>query len=197
MSNTLAYSVERISNCLVVRGPIPIADFAALMKTMPSDSVLSTTLSKRYCATFVSGRPDDLKALLKIAPLAPLPPDAAGLPLSAQAWLQQGERGSSSEAMFDAAFGRHMAARRAGATCAPSDPSDLARCRRLVESVGEVREEFAAIARLSPVWQRIITDWDTLCATMDEEAPDWRSGTGSAERTYALLRHFNDQHESK
>lgn len=45
----------------------------------------------------------------------------------------------------------------------PYDMSDFGRCRRLVESVGGVRERLPMVADVSPVWRRIVQRWDDIC----------------------------------
>lgn len=43
------------------------------------------------------------------------------------------------------------------------------------------------MAELGTQWAATIGAWDELCRIMDEEAPDWRDGRGTASRTYARL----------
>jgi hypothetical protein len=31
-----------------------------------------------------------------------------------------------------------------------------------------------------PIWGTLVEHWDALCATMDEEAPEWRNGKSTA-----------------
>jgi hypothetical protein len=69
----------------------------------------------------------------------------------------------------------------------PRDPDDLRRCRLLVEQVPMIKACLPNMASCSSVWARIVAQWNELCSLMDAEAPDWRSGRGSAPKTYALL----------
>jgi hypothetical protein len=97
-------------------------------------------------------------------------------------WLMHGQRGLSSEAMVAHIMGT------GGSADHPYDPSDLGRCRLLVEQVPMIRFNLKHMADCSPVWARIIANWDELCALMDEEAPQWRCGIGGAPKTYQLLK---------
>ena len=69
----------------------------------------------------------------------------------------------------------------------PLDPSDLRRCRLLVEAVPVIAERLQEMATCSPTWARIVAHWDELCSLMDSEAPDWRHMRGRAPKTYSLL----------
>jgi hypothetical protein len=97
-------------------------------------------------------------------------------------WLMHGQRGLSSEAMVAYITGT------GGSADHPYDPSDLGRCRLLVEQVPIIRMNLKRMADCSPVWAQIIAHWDELCSLMDEEAPEWRRGVGGAPMCYALLR---------
>ena len=65
--------------------------------------------------------------------------------------------------------------------------ADLRRCRLLMERVPEIAERFPRMASHSLEWAALVARWDALCRMMDEEAPKWRDGTGSASHTYALM----------
>lgn len=108
------------------------------------------------------------------------------LPAGAADWLRTGERGISSEAIFSHLSGIPVSGR--WGLRAPQDPSDLRRCRLLLEAVPAFRAELHRMAEVSEEWTALVERWDELCATMDEEAPEWREGRGSAPETYALMR---------
>lgn len=183
-----SYSVETIENCQILRGSIPINVVVAITKDLPRGALVHTRLAKQFGATLVAGMPDDLARLAKVAPPMPLPPGAHRLPTPAIEWLQYGERGASSEAMFDALFDGHFASNKEESTAAPSDADDFSRCRKLAEALPDCKDRFDRVAALSPTWAGIVAAWDSLCATMDAEAPEWRSGKGTGKQTYAALR---------
>jgi hypothetical protein len=97
-------------------------------------------------------------------------------------WLLYGERGSSSEAMVAHITGTGKKVNH------PYDPSDLRRCRLLVEQVPSIRISLSKMASCSAVWSRIIEHWNELCELMDQEAPNWRQCKGSSPKTYELMR---------
>jgi hypothetical protein len=100
-------------------------------------------------------------------------------------WLANGERGISSNTMVT-----HLTGINAVGDSSPShprDPADLRRCRLLMERVPEIAERFPRMASHSLEWAALVARWDALCRMMDEEAPKWRDGTGSASHTYALM----------
>jgi hypothetical protein len=102
-------------------------------------------------------------------------------------WLAFGERGVSSETIVG-----HLTGKQFGrlAPSYPYDPSDLRRCERLLREVPLARLAFPGMASCSPVWARLVAEWDTLIATMEEEVPGCMDGhvRGSAPRTYALMK---------
>lgn len=108
------------------------------------------------------------------------------LPAGATEWLRSGERGISSNAIFDHLTG--LPVRGGWSPWTPSDPDDLRRCRLLLEAVPEFRSGLPRMAEVSAGWAALVARWDELCATMDAESPNWREGRGSAPRTYALMQ---------
>ena len=71
---------------------------------------------------------------------------------------------------------------------APADPADLAGCRKLLDAVPEFKARLNEMASASERWGRLITEWDSLCALMDKEAPEWNKAHGTAPETYARMR---------
>lgn len=107
------------------------------------------------------------------------------MPAGAEEWLRTGERGLSSEAIFERLTGIPLGSR--WLAVYPLDSWDLRRCRLLLEVVPAFRDRLGEMAGACPVWARIVAGWDELCALMDEEAPSWRDGQW-APRTYDLMR---------
>jgi len=106
---------------------------------------------------------------------------------SAVLWLADGERGSSSNTIFQHLTGVSAAGRWGIST--PSDPDDLRRCRLLLEQVPEFKEQFAKMKTCSEVWARLVDEWDELCALMDEECEGWPPKFGSsAQLTYKRMK---------
>jgi hypothetical protein len=109
------------------------------------------------------------------------------MPPGAIEWLRSGERGVSSEAIFEHLTGVPVGDRW-GSTY-PADSWDLRRCRLLLEAVPAFRLRLGEMSGACSVWARLVARWDELCALMDEEAPDWRDGQW-APRTYDLMRNL-------
>lgn len=102
-------------------------------------------------------------------------------------WLGNGERGTSSEFIVQHLTGLRAPGR--WGICAPSDPDDLRRCRLLLEAVPELAPRIGEMASASGVWAELVEIWDALCATMDSEAPGWRTGHGgNCPKTFRMMR---------
>jgi hypothetical protein len=114
------------------------------------------------------------------------------LPDGADEWLRSGARGISSEAIFSHLTGL-MISRRAQMG-PPGDPDDMRRCRLLLEQVPTFRADLHRMGEVSKRWEAIVARWDEGCALMDEEAPNWRQGYGTAARTADLMFRIDRQY---
>lgn len=99
-------------------------------------------------------------------------------------WLAQGERGVSSEAIVRHITGINVGSRR-WFPDNPSDPDDLRRCILLLEAVPELRMGFDKLRAASPVWEKLVDNWDELVALFYEEVPN---RNGYAPRTYKRMK---------
>ncbi len=99
----------------------------------------------------------------------------------AQAWLEHGERGISSETIFSHLTGLKIR----GDYSHPADPSDLLRCRKLLLAVPEFQHQFHRMSELSPTWHALVEHWETLCKMLDVECPTW---SGTAANTYKRMK---------
>ena len=103
------------------------------------------------------------------------------------AWLANGRRGTSSNTIFTHITG--IDALGIWPPAPPADPDDMTRCRRLLEACPEIAREFHRMSTASDVWARLVDTWDSLCALMDEEAPDWREGgSWDCPKTYEQMK---------
>lgn len=102
-------------------------------------------------------------------------------------WLASGERGESSNTMVTHLTGIN-AHRPNGRNTEPHDSGDLNRCRKLLEQVPELQPLLTKMATCSGPWAQLVAHWQELCDLMDEEAPRWRDGEGSAKKTYDRMR---------
>ena len=101
-------------------------------------------------------------------------------------WLANGERGISSNTMFTVLTG--IDALNGWRYDHPHDPDDLKRCRLLLERCPQLKNVFFEMEKVSKTWALLVSDWDNLCKTMDEECPEWRNGKGSAPKTYEMMK---------
>lgn len=118
----------------------------------------------------------------------------AGLPEDVTAWLQTGERGTSSETIVEVMEGLPPGtitgrnSRHQGSNY-PSDPADLRRCLLLLQAVPRYRPRLHELAMLSAPWTALIVHWAELEALIQEEIPGVISAGahGKAPLTFRLM----------
>lgn len=170
-------------------GPAPINFLSNASALCGKDAILDTGVARMAGASFAVGSPAALavlKAKLEDGALAAERAANPGLSPEATAWLACGERGVSSNTIFEHLTGISAVGEWGGSH--PRDPSDFGRCRLLLERVPELVPLLPRMAEVSPVWAALVAGWDSLCATMDAECPNWRSGRGSALKTYKMMQ---------
>jgi hypothetical protein len=171
-------------------GPMSPQDMSKAAKLAGKDAVIGTDAARMAGAAFAFGPSELLDDLQKrLAPNAREEAKYAHSHLSPEAieWLATGERGLSSEAML-AHLTSDLLDTSKSDRSHPRDPADLRRCRLLLEAVPELQTRFAQMGALSKIWKRLVSEWDSLCATMDAETPNWRQGSGKAPRTYEMMK---------
>jgi hypothetical protein len=84
-------------------------------------------------------------------------------------WLDNGERGMSSDSMFFnlcpelKAYVDHS-------LNYPGDPDDFRRCYMLIEkTIPEWKSQLWSLRQLSPQWMQIVDNWDKLCFLLEEQ----------------------------
>ena len=187
------YRVEHHGNCILVFGAVPLSKFGALTKLVPKDSIMDPHLARIAGASFAMGPREEtgaLVALMSGAAIERARAMYAGTELGEDAvkWIAVGERGSSSEAVFLKLAGIRSHGMSGDTTAHPHDIDDLRRCRLLLEQVPELAVRIGNMSGVSREWTALISKWDEICRTMDEEAPGWRDGKGSSPNTNALIR---------
>lgn len=65
----------------------------------------------------------------------------------------------------------------------PYDPSDLMRCKRLVDGIPGGILLIGGAGELSPEWKIVVEHWNELTALLEEEYP-----TGAAPKTYQRMK---------
>jgi hypothetical protein len=171
----------------------PVEELAQLAQMCGKSAVIGTDEARMAGAALVVGDPVSLAKLrVSLSTHAMQQEKAAhpGASLAAVQWLATGERGLSSEALFTRLSGLNAVRGDSDKAAYPRDPSDLRRCRLMLEAVPELDWNLPHARDLSPVWARLIDGWDELELTMDEETPNWRDPKryASAPRTYALMQ---------
>ncbi len=180
--NEGGFTIQNVAGCRLVFGPIPVSELAMLTHGMSKRALADLELASRIGATMVIGEPKDLEALRQLnLPVS----DArrgeaqaahdAGLPAVA-AWLLDGRRGASSNAMCRRFFGIPASA----GIDHPHDPSDLRRCLDFLDTTGS-HDKLARMADVSEPWSRLVSAWDLLLDSL-------RSEPVTAPATYALMK---------
>ncbi|HEU0197095.1 MAG TPA: hypothetical protein VFQ88_07805 [Nevskiaceae bacterium] len=181
------YRIVHRGGCTLIFGAIPVSDFAALTDAAPEGAVLDFDLARMAGATSAFGMPDDCSALRALlAPQAEADVARREPQLSAPArhWLAVGQRGRSANAIFHQITGIDTGAE----TDYPHDVGDFARCRLLLEQVSQLQHDFRArMPAVSASWAGLVDAWDSLCASMDAEVPQWREVGGRFPETSAAL----------
>lgn len=177
-------------------GPQKIKFIAQASEICGEEAVLDADAARKAGASFAIGSPAALAELskrLSAGALEDAKADLVDSHLSEDAikWLASGRRGTSSNSIFTMLTGYDAMC--GWSTDHPHDPSDFMRCRVLIESCPEFKSELHKMRALGHYWATIINNWDGLCAIMDEEAPRFRDGKGSAPKTYSKMQELFNQ----
>lgn len=109
-------------------------------------------------------------------------------------WLANGDRGVSSNTIVTHMTGINCLGVLDGAP--PQDPSDFIRCRKLIDSVPEIKDEFHRMSSCSPAWGRLVDQWNELCDMLDSECPNRKNGEGWSRKTYRRMQELIDSGKS-
>lgn len=189
-------ATDTIGTVVLGFGPQPMDWFGKVSKVCGRGAVLDQDIARMAGATLAGGTPAALDLLRKRLKAGALQAECAANPWASEAamqWLATGERGMSSEAMFHHLTGiqcRKVSDWRDDRAAHPYGPTDLRRCRLLLEQVPELQMLLQNMATLSKPWARLIRDWDVICSTMDAETPSWRTPdhSAAAPKTYTLIK---------
>lgn len=175
-------------------GPQEMDWIGKASKVAGKGAVMDADVARMAGANLAAGTPAALAALrqrLEAGALQAQQHENPGLSEAATRWLANGERGLSSETMFQHLTGiqvleGHWQSRY---PFTPGDPADLRRCRLLLEQVPELEPLFRErMASASKKWRDLVREWDAICRSMDAETPDWRTGGGRASKTYEIMK---------
>lgn len=175
----MSHSVEEFLGCTIVTGPVPVMEMVSIMQSAGDDAVIDPGMGKVYGASMVLGSPANIEMLrahprtLELArKKAASEAGSANLSDDAMQWLEHGERGMSSEAMFSRFTGVTLEGE--VNTNHPHDGDDFRRCRLLLESVPEFQSQLHLMKDVSTEWHSLVSSWSELCEVMDAESPTWR-----------------------
>ena len=106
---------------------------------------------------------------------------------AAKQWLKTGERGCSSEAIFEVLTGIPISQY----SSHPLDPDDFKRCEKLLREVPEFRTRLLEIKSLSTIWRNLVEKWPEIVSLMESEVPGVFDNPwirGSAPKTYDFMK---------
>lgn len=192
-----SYKIEKRGNCVVAYGALPLPDgFNEMLELAPEGAVVDLHVARLLGATLVAGTAEDLLVLARDKDILDAARErsrgllesveGAFLPEGAVEWHATGERGASSNAIFENLTGTGNEA------SVPSDAYDFRRCRLLTEQVPALLELLPRMKTVSPRWNAFIERWDDLCQAMDKENPGWRQGKGPYVETMAIIREIEE-----
>lgn len=184
-----SYTIQHRDNCVLIFGSVPASSLTAITGLAPDGALMAMDLARMVGANFAFGLKADVDALvekLKPAAVASTIEKYAGqnLPTGAAEWLAAGERGVSSNTMFEALTGVSAFHAADNHRSHPHDPADLRRCVLLLEAVPELRQRLTNLRHVSAEWSMLVDIWGVLTDTLAEEMAAGKS----APRTYALMK---------
>ena len=195
-----SYTVEHRDGVILVQGSLPIDAFANFATSLGRKAIADPHLARLDGVTFAFGLPDACGVMRKTITAKVMGDRSSPIGM----WQQIGEHGMSSKWLYT-----HLEFERLLANdedpifpivekCRhPSDPSDLRRCRLMLEMEPQLQPLLHKAKGQSAVWDALLNNWDSLCATMDEESPDWRTAPGAASKTYDAMRSIIDKAEGR
>ena len=179
------------SDCILFEGPIPARLLSTCSDIFPGGFV-SPLLARLSGATVAVGtqagiarlcdfyRPYYLDKMRRFT-------EANSLPDSAAEWLAGDDIGSSALALF-----YHLTGIKPPGfldrSAHPYDLADFRRCQLLIEALPDYELHFQKMESVSDEWAFLTNGWSSICASLDHEAPTWRSGLSDAPDTAKLFR---------
>lgn len=97
-------------------------------------------------------------------------------------WLEHGERGVSSETIFEVITGQKL---RDGKFSHPHDPGDLYRCYKLLLVCPEFNRSLGELSKVSPQWKILVENWKVLIQMLEENV-----NSGIDNGLYDFMQHL-------
>ena len=157
-------------------GPQPLTWLSSASKLCGKNAIVYPRIATMSGATMAVGDADVLALLAQVLVPGAIAAQKAKTPhLSeeAVAWLAAGERGMSSDSIFQHVTGVQTSKYEGHLPSWPHDCGDLRRCRELLAQVPEIEPLFREkMASASPEWAALMPIWDELCALDDAKDSD-------------------------
>ena len=99
-------------------------------------------------------------------------------------WIREGNRGTSSETIFEVLSGCPLIEKSGMRRNVPHDPSDFYRCYQLLQQVPEFNGKLNRVAKVYPHWQVFVDNWDLFETLLKEEL---KRKDGTAPKLYKAL----------
>lgn len=183
----MSYSIEKSDLGIVIRGPLPVAEFAALSKVWAAEGfdLLHAGIAKAVGATMVVTRKDKIEGWLAEAERLAREQARGDRELE---WLHGPHTGLSSLTIFSVLSreNRGAALARLGrfGPAAPLDPDDFMRCRLLLQAIPAWRARLGEVAAALPesTWPELVQHWAELDELFAAEEP-----SGRCPKTFRLM----------
>lgn len=99
-----------------------------------------------------------------------------------ETWLAKGDRGRSSDTIFQRLEGLGHACTQSEGH--PLDVADFVRCEKLLDAVPDFRERFDEMAAVSPQWRSLVSMWSLIARVYELERIEY---TGKFKATNELI----------
>ena len=187
---TCQYRVEHYRDCMLVFGSVPLSHMGQIMQLLPEESVVCPRTASLSQAVMAAGLPAALNIVAAMHREPARMRYQARFPqLGAEAidWLVDGERGQSSDAIFQTLHVVQIEGE--SATQHPRDLADWRRCQLLLEKNPSLATQMGRMAPVSATWERLTRCWPAILESIEEEVPDWRTNKrlSMARKANALL----------
>jgi hypothetical protein len=166
---------------VLIKGSISLRDFGALTKMFGDETVLCLQTATLADANFAlaskaaqdDGFLDNLKSQLQTdyrERWRAKHPELCPIELE---WLATGERGASSEAMFEYFTGVNPSSKPRSYERFdmpyPHDAADFRRCIGLLNAVPSFRDRLSEMVDVSWKWERLVENWNSLESMVDQD----------------------------
>jgi hypothetical protein len=192
------YMTQMLLGCSIIRPPagqsgISMSALSSISKTCPKGALIDSNLALLFNAVMVIGLPDDLNKLrdytqtpeFKATLSAHLPSDVAP---ELKCWVEDGEKGESSKAMFFHLSGLPPdASSKASWRVHPVDAESFRKCLLLLEAAPMLVERLPKMALVTQPWMAIVNNWQAISDSLVSECPSWRESAESARQTSELI----------